>query len=130
ATKWEGVCTPSAREPIHILGVSPHMHVAGTHMKGVINRAGGGTTVLHDLPFSFNDQTFYKKDEMLMPGDTITVTCSFSEPKSFGQGTTQEMCYLFTVAYPAGALVSSNPIDAAWGRTAHGNNSCVSFQAL
>lgn len=130
STKWEGTCTPATREPVHILGVSPHMHLAGVHMKGVINRAGGGTTVLHDMPFNFNDQTLYKKNEMLMPGDSITVTCEYSEPKSFGQGTTQEMCYLFTVAYPAGALVSSNPIDAAWGRTAHGNNSCVSFQAL
>ena len=56
-----------------------------------------------------------------MPGETITTTCSFSEPKCAGQATTQEMCYLFTTAYPKGAL---SGIDL-WGTFAHGGSSCL-----
>jgi hypothetical protein len=116
----QGTCDPSASEPIHILGVSPHMHLKGRHMTGVINRADGSSEILHDGPFSFADQTSYRKDIVLMPGDTITTSCTYSDFSVFGTKTTDEMCYLFTTAYPKGALA-----DGGLGSRLHGSGSCL-----
>jgi hypothetical protein len=58
---------------------------------------------------------------VLMPGETITTTCTFSEPKSFGQATSEEMCYLFTYAYPKGALTDNGLI----GAFQHGVGTCL-----
>lgn len=124
STEWVGLCDPISEEPIHIVGVTPHMHLKGIHMRGVINRADGSESVLHDGPFSFNDQTFYRKQETVMPGDTITTTCKYSEPKSFGQGTEEEMCYLFAIAYPKDGLADLGGV-LGWGSIAHGANACV-----
>lgn len=38
-----------------------------------------------------------------------------------GQPTNLEMCYLFTTAYPKGALQGLD----AWGTIAHGTSSCL-----
>ena len=97
------------------------MHLTGTHMKGVINRKDGTTEILSDEDFDFNYQVSYPKDVTLMPGDTITTTCTYNTPQTFGEGTTAEMCYLFTLAYPQGALADGQ----AWGSTAHGGSSCL-----
>jgi cytochrome c5 len=121
AQTWSGTCRPTSQQPIHIMGVSPHMHKTGRHMKAVINRKGGTTEILHDKPFDFDYQDSYLKDVTLMPGDTITTTCTFSQPMAFGEGTDAEMCYLFTMAYPKGALASPD----IWGGLAHGGSSCL-----
>jgi hypothetical protein len=120
-TTWTGTCVPASREPIHILYVTPHMHLAGRHLRSIINEPGGGTRPLHDAAFAFEYQSAYEKNELLMPGETITTTCTFSEPKSFGQGTNDEMCYLFTYAYPKGALTD----NGLWGTFAHGEGVCL-----
>jgi Copper type II ascorbate-dependent monooxygenase, C-terminal domain len=114
-------CTPQSRQRIHIVGVSPHMHTKGIHMKGVINRAAGGQETLHDAPFSFNDQTWYQKDVWLEAGDTVTTTCTWSEPAVWGQATSDEMCYLFTVAYPKNALSDGG----FQGTLTHGGGACL-----
>jgi hypothetical protein len=120
-TSWTGTCAPSSPQPIHILYVTPHMHLTGRHLRAIINEVGGGQRTLHDAPFDFAYQTTYEKRELLMPGETITTTCTFSEPQSFGQGTHDEMCYLFTYAYPKNAL-SDNGL---WGSFAHGAGVCL-----
>jgi mono/diheme cytochrome c family protein len=121
SNKWSGTCAPLSQEPIHIVGVSPHMHLKGTHMKGTITRANGTKAILHDEDFDFNYQRSYRKNAVLMPGDTITTECTFSEPMSFGESTKSEMCYLFTMAYPKGALAGPD----VWGTFAHGGSSCL-----
>lgn len=118
---WTGTCTPKSQQPIHILSVWPHMHLQGRHMKATIQRANGSTETLHDEAFDFNYQVMYKKSVTLMPGETITTECSYTQPMSFGQGTSAEMCYLFTMAYPKGALMD----DGWWGAFAHGDNACL-----
>jgi hypothetical protein len=120
-TSAGSTCTPKQKTPIHILGVSPHMHLKGKHMSGIINRADGKKETLHDGDFSFNDQTWYKKDVVLNPGDTITTTCTFSTFATFGPGTSDEMCYLFTVAYPKGALSDGGSV----GTATHGGGACL-----
>jgi hypothetical protein len=120
ATSWEGTCNPGHSQPIKLLFVTPHMHQAGTHMKGVINGPNGPRT-LHDKPFSFEYQVTYPVNDTLMPGETITTTCTYREPKAFGQATNDEMCYLFTYYYPAGLLQDLG----VWGTIAHGEGVCL-----
>lgn len=103
-TTATGTCKPPTNEPVHILSIIPHMHLKGSHFKAVINRLDGQQEILHDAPFDFYSQLNYDKDVVVMPGESITTTCTYSEFASFGTGTEEEMCYLFTVAYPTGAL--------------------------
>jgi hypothetical protein len=120
STSWTGTCVPVSQEPIHIVYVTPHLHQAGRHMKAVIN-GPNGQRVLHDEPFDFAYQITYEKNETLQPGESITTTCTYSEPKCAGQSTTQEMCYLFTYAWPKGALVDYG----LEGTFMHGEGVCL-----
>jgi Copper type II ascorbate-dependent monooxygenase, C-terminal domain len=120
ATSWTGTCRPSSQQPIHLLFMTPHLHQTGRHLKAVIN-GPNGSRVLHDKPFDFAYQVSYETKEVLMPGESITTTCTFSAPNCAGQKTSQEMCYLFTYYYPAGALVDNGPE----GTLMHGEGVCL-----
>lgn len=120
-TSATGTCDPVATEPIHIIGGNPHMHLKGAAMKVAINRADGSVEMAHDAPFSFENQRGYPENITINPGDTITTTCTYSAPSTFGRGTNQEMCYWFALAYPAGALRD----DGFLGRLLHGDNACL-----
>jgi hypothetical protein len=119
--QWTGTCAPQSQEPIHLLFVTPHLHQAGRHLKSVITGTDGTQRVLHDKPFDFSYQVTYETNDVLMPGEKITTTCSYSEPKCAGQSTSQEMCYLFTYAYPKHAL-TDNGIQ---GKLMHGEGVCL-----
>ncbi len=119
-TNWTGTCSPGHSQPINLLFVTPHMHQAGKHMKAVIN-GPNGMRPLHDKAFDFAYQVTYSTKEVLMPGESITTSCTFSEPKAFGQATSDEMCYLFTYYYPKGLLVD----NGVWGSIAHGEGVCL-----
>ncbi len=121
STSWTGFCAPASTQPIHIIGVNPHMHLQGRHIKALINRKDGTQETLHEGDFDFNYQVSYPKDVVLQPGETITTTCSFALPMTFGESTNAEMCYLFTLAYPYGALADLG----GWGRFAHGGSACL-----
>jgi hypothetical protein len=117
-------CTPKGEA--HIIAYSPHMHKYGRAQKSIIKRADGSTEVLSQGPFDFNDQQIYPIENasgevVVKPGDVITTTCSYdgSEAFTFGPNTSQEMCYNFVVAWPAGAL--SNGKSGIVG----GKNSCI-----
>lgn len=99
-----GTCVPVNTGPVTILSSAPHMHLQGRHMKTVINRKGGATETLIDVPFDFNTQISYPTPAVINPGDTLTTTCTYATPTPFGQGTMEEMCYNFVIAYPAGQL--------------------------
>jgi hypothetical protein len=104
-TQTTGTCTPINTQPIQVMGISPHMHLTGKHMKSVLKH-GSTTTVIHDADFAFSNQGWYKKWLTVMPGDTISVRCDYTAYSTFGEKTTDEMCYMFTVAYPKGALTN------------------------
>jgi hypothetical protein len=120
-TSSSGTCAPRASEPIHVVAATPHMHLKGTHMKVTLARASGGTEVVHDEPFSFQNQRGYPEDITIQPGDKLTTTCSYNAPATFGKGTNEEMCYWFALAYPAGALTDG----ALIGLFTHGANACL-----
>ena len=118
--EWTGVCKPVSQEPIHLLYMVPHLHQTGRHLKSVIN-GPSGMRVLHDKPFDFNYQITFETSEILMPGESITTTCTFSENKCAGQATDQEMCYNFIYSYPKGAL-ADHGIE---GTFIHGESACL-----
>lgn len=113
ASSFSGTCFPSragmnATDPIHIFTLWPHMHTYGRNMKTVVNRASGALEEVFNKPFDFNYQITYPASIDLLPGESITSTCSFDNTSNnavaFGPSTTQEMCYQFAFSYPAGAL--------------------------
>jgi hypothetical protein len=106
-----GTCFNDSSEPITILGFTPHMHEIGIHMKSEVQRGGVGVMEnVFDMPFQFDYQTNYMLSPtvVLMPGDSITSTCTWQNdgvaPVAFGQSTKAEMCYQFALSYPYGAL--------------------------
>jgi hypothetical protein len=120
-TTATGTCTPSGSQPIHILGVTPHMHTKGVRMTAEITRVGGKKEMLHDQAFDFALQHSYNAQTVLMPGESIKTTCTYNAPANFGEGTTDEMCYLFTLYYPKLSLTNGNPV----GTLIHGPNTCL-----
>jgi hypothetical protein len=78
---------------------------------------------MYDGAFNFDRQLLHESPVMLMPGDSVTTTCTFqnSTPAAvgFGQSTQQEMCYNFAYAWPAHAL--DNPGAEIGGAT----NACL-----
>lgn len=113
AKEWTGVCKPKSQEPIHIYSIVPHMHLKGIHFKATINRNDGTKEVFHDAPFDFAYERMFIVNLTLQPGETITTNCTYSEPKSYGPRVDDEMCYMFTMAYPKGALSSDDFVGSA-----------------
>jgi hypothetical protein len=120
-TTASGTCEPTSGEPVHIIGIQPHMHTKGTHMTAEITRVSGMKEMLHDAPFDFQYQHSYHATTILMPGESIKTTCTYNQPTHFGEGTNDEMCYLFTLYYPKYSLTNGNPIASV----IHGPNTCL-----
>jgi hypothetical protein len=113
ASTFTSTCAPgraglSGNEPIHIFAFEPHMHRLGTRMKTSVNHVDGKSELLFDQPFSFGNETHYYKKYDLMPGETLTTSCSFNNTNDFGvpfgESTDAEMCYQFIFSWPAHAL--------------------------
>jgi hypothetical protein len=120
-TSATGHCTPESQQPIHLVLGLPHMHKKGVHMKVDLTRAAGGVETIHDLPFDFEYQRSYVLNNVVVqPGDKLSTTCSYAEPARFGKGTSDEMCYFFSVHWPAGALSRKSFFNAY-----HGPNTCI-----
>jgi hypothetical protein len=86
------------------------MHKLGRHTLEVIHRNGGKTETVFDRAFDFNAQITYPLNPLIVleKGESITSTCTFDNQTDsavpYGPSTNQEMCYVFTVSYPLGAL--------------------------
>ncbi|MCH9688650.1 MAG: hypothetical protein K0V04_44880 [Deltaproteobacteria bacterium] len=101
--------------PMHILSTSPHMHQLGRGFRTVLERTDGSSEVVTDIPvFDFESQGMYPNDPEIVvnPGDTLRSTCIYDNPGSasvgFGEGTSDEMCFNFVLAYPIDALANRN----------------------
>jgi hypothetical protein len=129
ASTFTTTCNPNrmgvaADEPIHIIGFEPHMHRLGTNMTTRVNHKDGTSEVIFDHPFTFGYETHYFKNYDLLPGETLTTSCSFNNTTDkgvrFGESTDDEMCYQFTFAWPAHAMQNRPPSwigvpDSCWG---------------
>jgi hypothetical protein len=118
-TSATGNCRPNGPFPIHVIAGQPHMHKSGIHMKVTVNRAAGPEEVVHDMDFAFENQLYYVENFDLNDGDTVTTTCTYGSPASFGTSTNSEMCYFFSLAWPAGSLRMGG------GSLIHGPASCM-----
>lgn len=103
---FSGGCDVPAGGGYTLFAVWPHMHQIATHQKVELTR-GGNTMALHDMPFHFAEQNYYKKDPMIevLPGDHIEVTCTYlnttGQLVTIGDGSNQEMCFSGLYRYPA-----------------------------
>lgn len=107
----QSVCSiPTGNATTHVFGVWPHMHQIGTHFRVDFN-LGGATTTPIDETWNFGDQKLwqYPGDGPAMfdvsGGDSITTTCTYTNntgaPVSFGESSTEEMCFNFLYYYPS-----------------------------
>ena len=115
-TDVSSVCRPRMQQgDIHLMALTPHMHLSGTHSKLILNRASGEAVTLFDEPYDFAEQRTFDlprdgsaPDVVMKPGDTLTSVCTFENesdaPIAAGIRTEDEMCQPMVVAWPAGAL--------------------------
>jgi hypothetical protein len=101
-----GRCTTPAN--VTVFAIGPHMHKLGLHMKvSYANADTTGARVLHDLPYSFDEQRFGMLEPQLVTraGGRITVECTYFNPSGqtvfFGESSDEEMCYALAFVHPA-----------------------------
>ncbi|HET6583774.1 MAG TPA: hypothetical protein VFG69_10005 [Nannocystaceae bacterium] len=114
----QGTCTGFSTffwPELHLMGASAHMHELGRAMRTDVHHLDGATETVLDVPaFDFDSQGMYMLDPEIVvkPGDTLTTTCTYDNPNAwpvfFGEGTNDEMCFDFVLAYPIDALPSRN----------------------
>ena len=98
-----GGCTVNT--PYTMFAYWPHMHKTAIHSKLELTHSST-TTVLHDLPYDFNEQKYYKPPAELsvVAGDQIRVTCTYNNMTqsniTFGDSTNAEMCFTGLYRYP------------------------------
>jgi len=98
-------CSPQIQAPLHVLRSWPHMHRLGRHLTTEVVRAKtGAIEPVVDVAFDFNSQNQYNTPLLVNPGDRLDTTCTYDNTTTssvgFGESTTSEMCFDFTVAYP------------------------------
>jgi hypothetical protein len=101
------VGTCRAKQRTRVLWLLPHMHQRGRHAKVEILRANGCVQTAHDAPFDFNEQTAYLQNELWVEqGESIRTTCSWDPGHKivFGLSSHEEMCFVYALSYPVGAL--------------------------
>ena len=101
-----GGCT--ANRNFTMFALWPHMHQLAINSKFELIRNGSSTPqVLHDKPYDFMEQTYYKQSPeiQVMNGDMIRVTCRYNNTTggivTFGESSNQEMCFTGMYRYPA-----------------------------
>ncbi|HNC96811.1 MAG TPA: hypothetical protein PKY30_16720 [Myxococcota bacterium] len=96
----------------HVLGVFPHMHLLGTAFDLNVTHPDSTQTCLSKLKkWDFHNQvtSFFKEESLIQEGDSVFLRCEWdnssgnpnqsSDPPqdvSWGEGTTEEMCFGFT----------------------------------
>lgn len=106
-----GVQTQSASctiaSELTVFSTSAHMHQLGTHLTATVVPAGGGAAwTLYDEDYDFDLQGYTDEDPfaLLHPGDVLTVDCTYNNttgaPVTFGESSTDEMCFAGLFLYP------------------------------
>ncbi len=99
----QGGCTQEGATTL--FAIQPHMHQIGSHMRVVAESSIDGDIVIHDEPFDFDRQEVHLIDPVRMAaGDFVSVECTWQNPTSsfvtFGDSSTQEMCFGVVYRYP------------------------------
>lgn len=116
-----GVCSENSTSllpwDIHVFGSFPHMHLLGRKIWTDHLRGGQKIGVLgEDLSFDFNLQKIMPEDATIKAGDRLETHCVYDSTScqigsfmtdacmnttTFGEGTTDEMCFNFLFYWPA-----------------------------
>jgi hypothetical protein len=88
----------------NIWSVWAHMHQYGTNMK-ITHDGASGSTVLHDGPYSFDEQINYLIEPVKVnAGEEVRIECSYKNPTSqtiyWGDSSNAEMCFAGFYRYP------------------------------
>ena len=97
---------PAAYDGRHVFAAFPHMHQLGKSITTNLLPGGTGTPVDMgtDAAWDFSNQPWLPVDATIHTGDVIKTHCKWNNPGggfvTFGQSTTDEMCYSFSAYYP------------------------------
>lgn len=90
--------------PLYLWGFLPHMHTKGKTIK---MSAGAAEDCLVDIPqwdFHWQNQYFRKTAYQLSASSSVKMSCTWDNPTSsavtWGEGTSDEMCFAFVYATP------------------------------
>jgi hypothetical protein len=96
-------------EGIKILAAALHTHTAGVSMKLQHFRNGTELPPPADEPyydFNYQDYVIFSPELLVLPGDELYISCRYdtstrTAPTYFGLSTSEEMCLIYFVYYPA-----------------------------
>lgn len=92
---------------VHFFGATPHMHTRGIAISTERIPGGNGAPdlVFGQEPFNFENQEGFKISKDVSPGDIMRTRCTWKNPGdtpiTWGENTTDEMCFNFLTYYPA-----------------------------
>jgi hypothetical protein len=100
------VQVPSWGDTTHLFAAFPHMHTLGTSIATTAHAPDGSQLAdLGSQPrWDFGNQSWLPIDFTLRPGDTVKTRCAWNNTTdsyvTFGEKTSDEMCYAFVMYYP------------------------------
>jgi hypothetical protein len=91
---------------VTIVAVAPHMHQLGIHETVVAESSSEGDVVLHDAPYTFDEQSYHLIEPLkLVKGDRVRIECTHKNTTNrvvtFGDSSLQEMCLAGLYRFPA-----------------------------
>ena len=92
---------------LEVYGIFPHMHLLGRKLRveayETLNDQAAPRCLVdvQRWDFAWQDLNFYREPLILTPEESLSITCEFdtrgrTEPVTFGEGTADEMCLVFT----------------------------------
>jgi hypothetical protein len=88
-------------QPVTVFAAMPHMHKLGTL---IASKTATGVDLGQKDPFSFQSQAWVPVTATLGAGDVVKTRCAWNNDTdstvTFGEKTSDEMCYSFTMYYP------------------------------
>lgn len=97
---------PAQFAGVKVIAAMPHMHEIGSRIVTQVEHADGTMQPMGAVQdWNFNTQYWEPLNVGLVAGDTVRTTCSWdntqgSQNVRFGENTSDEMCYSFTMYYP------------------------------
>ena len=104
---------PATTPVMHVVSAFPHMHQLGAAIETTATPAAGGASVSLGgvAQWSFGNQLWFPLSQTVHPGDTIHTRCAWNNTTDatvkFGETTQDEMCFSFTMYYPANPAIRS-----------------------
>lgn len=105
-----GTCTVGLAGGVTVLGVSPHMHTRGTKFLARWERTGAFDRCMVNIDkwdFEWQGGYMFTTPLVMQQNDRVETTCTWNNetnsPIGFGEGTDEEMCFLFMYVLGAGS---------------------------